>query len=384
MSARPRLAGDGRLLEPATVSVGRTSDGWVRGTFSIRDRDPFERTGDELLLAESFARLDLGQLRKARHWFLEHGVVDLVWMFPGLYRPGWSPRLEAFADRASDVLEQQRSVRWHLHGLARLSTERHRAQPSHGEPHPGWDPAWARVAIRAPDGRVLWLGASDRVEGRITPDMQRYARYEDVPDRKPLRRHSLEGLRPEWFTGVWWPAGHAAWQRIVREAVPVLWFPSGRPYDHWPEDEISMDRYGIETMRRIGTDWYGLMEIERRLLRPYVRRAAMHELEILPDRDADGPDDDTRAPRPYGTLEVREERRWQSLLAPVYLQLLEALRRISEGRQGAAFCRECGQPFLILDARRSAFCNDRERHRWSQRERRKRLAAPPAPLGMAG
>ncbi len=85
-----------------------------------------------------------------------------------------------------------------------------------------------------------------------------------------------------------------------------------------------------------------------------------------------------------GPLEVHEHRRWRSLLAPVYLQLLEGLRRVSEGHRGAAFCRECGQPFLTLDARRSSFCNDRERFRFTQRERRKRLAAPSpnVPRGM--
>jgi len=54
--------------------------------------------------------------------------------------------------------------------------------------------------------------------------------------------------------------------------------------------------------------------------------------------------------------------------------LFESLRRISEGLPGAAVCRECGQPFLIIDARRRHFCNDRDRYRFTQRERRRRLA----------
>jgi hypothetical protein len=58
------------------------------------------------------------------------------------------------------------------------------------------------------------------------------------------------------------------------------------------------------------------------------------------------------------------------------LQLLEGLRRVAQGQCGAGLCRECGQPFLNLDARRSSFCVDRERFRFSQRERRKRLGAP--------
>ena len=64
-----------------------------------------------------------------------------------------------------------------------------------------------------------------------------------------------------------------------------------------------------------------------------------------------------------------------SQLAPIYLQLLEGLRRVTDGQRGAGLCRECGQPFLTLDARRSSFCTDRERFRFSQRERRKRLGA---------
>ena len=75
-----------------------------------------------------------------------------------------------------------------------------------------------------------------------------------------------------------------------------------------------------------------------------------------------------------GPLTLHERRWWDSLLAPVYIQLLEGLIRVTEGQRGAAFCRECGQPFLTLDARRSSFCTDRERYRHGQRERRKRLA----------
>ena len=50
---------------------------------------------------------------------------------------------------------------------------------------------------------------------------------------------------------------------------------------------------------------------------------------------------------------MRETRIWGSMFAPIYLQLLEGLRRVSEGKPGATWCRECGGPFLTLDARRS-------------------------------
>jgi hypothetical protein len=39
------------------------------------------------------------------------------------------------------------------------------------------------------------------------------------------------------------------------------------------------------------------------------------------------------------------------------------------------WCKECGQPFLTLDARRSTFCTDRERLRYAQRDRRERMSA---------
>ena len=54
---------------------------------------------------------------------------------------------------------------------------------------------------------------------------------------------------------------------------------------------------------------------------------------------------------------------------------LEGLRRVSEGKPGATWCRECGEVFLTLDARRSTFCTDRERMRFAQRARARAIAA---------
>jgi len=78
----------------------------------------------------------------------------------------------------------------------------------------------------------------------------------------------------------------------------------------------------------------------------------------------------------------REDRVWMSILAPIYLQLFEALRRISEGEPGAAICRECGRPFVVLDARRRFFCNERERFRYSKREQRKRINVHDSGIGI--
>jgi len=117
---------------------------------------------------------DFARSRKAQQWFMDYGVVDVAAMFPDLYQAAPSRvGLETFGDLMSDVLEQQRSVRWHLSALAHLSAERHRAGPRRADraPHDGWDAAWASVAVRVPDGTVLWLGAKSREEGPILPAM---------------------------------------------------------------------------------------------------------------------------------------------------------------------------------------------------------------------
>ena len=145
----------------------------------------------------------------------------------------------------------------------------------------------------------------------------------------------------------------------------------------WSEYDIELGPpSGRSPTGRLSSDWWGLVELERRLLAAYVRRAAEYQVEIRRagyerDLTREGESLADHFPAP---LIVHERRWWSSLLAPVYLQLLEGLRRVTEGQRGAAFCRECGQPFLTLDARRSSFCTDRERFRFSQRERRRRLS----------
>lgn len=182
------------------------------------------------------------------------------------------------------------------------------------------------------------------------------------------------------YTAEWWPTAHAAWQRITREDIPVLWVPTSGWYE---EDSAEYDveagpPSGRSPVGRLSSDWWGLIELERRLLEPYVRRAAEYQVEVRRagnerDLTREGESLEDRFP---GPLAVHARRWWSSLLAPVCLQLLEGLRRVTEGQRGAGLCRECGQPFLTLDARRSSFCTDRERFRFSQRERRKRLTVP--------
>ena len=337
VTLRPRFAGDGRLTLPVGVEVlGSDSDdgneGDVIGDFADDGYDPFGRVASDLLLAEEFARVDLTQHETAGRWYEAHGVLDLAHFFPeDAFAVSHHVREDpGFHDAQLDVLRQQENVRWHLTTLAHLSDEREHATPPRPgwQPHDGWDPVWAQPALQDPTGGVLWLGGSSN-----------------------------------------------------RESTPVLWVPTSGWYDVWDDyDRGAGSPSGRASTGRLSADWWGLVELERRLLEPYVRRAAEYQVEMRRAGDernlAPGsPDVGDGLP---GPLTVHERRWWSSLLAPVYLQLLEGLRRVTEGQRGAGLCRECGQPFLTLDARRSSFCTDRERFRFSQRERRRRLttAAP--------
>jgi hypothetical protein len=340
VTLRPRFAGDGRLRLPADLRVlARATDygkrGDVFGDFADAGYDPFARVASDLLLAEEFARVDLRDHKTAGPWYQEHGVLDLAHFFTeDAFDVSHHVReARGFYDALSDVLRQQANVRWHLTALARLSDERVRADPPlpGWAPHEGWDPAWAQPALRDPAGGVLWLGGSSSAAMRTAPD-----------------------------------------------GVPVLWVPTSGWRDVWDDYDDGSLPSGRWSTGRLSADWWGLVELERRLLEPYVLRAAEFQVEVRRagferalSREGESMTDLFPAP-----LVVHERRWWSSLLAPVYLQLLEGLRRVTEGQRGAGLCRECGQPFLTLDARRSSFCTDRERFRFSQRERRKRLSAP--------
>ena len=74
MSQRPRLAGDGRLTLPSKVAFDH--EGFIRGRFSDTSVDPFDWTAERLLLAESFARLDLEDRRTVKAWWVANGALD--------------------------------------------------------------------------------------------------------------------------------------------------------------------------------------------------------------------------------------------------------------------------------------------------------------------
>ncbi|MGO9180775.1 MAG: hypothetical protein ACLQBX_10940 [Candidatus Limnocylindrales bacterium] len=394
MSLRPRFAGQGYLRLPGRVAVLRSDSdhgdaGDIVGQHGPQGYDPFGRTAnEELLLAEAFARFDFSRPRKAQQWYLKYGVPDLRRLFPNatIERRDWPIDGDRFHDALGAVQIQQRNVRWHLLALARLSAAREQATPPRRGRRrvDGWDTAWSQPALLDPFGDVRWLGAVSDYEARITPPMRYLAQ---VGEDLPLNSYTLHGLTARLFTDEWWPTAHATWRRIKQDGIPVVWVPMEAWARYWPDLPIQ----NLQGSRRqlVGTlsaDWDGLVELERRLMEAYVRRAGQSEV-VLERRDdayalsQGGKRESKHIP---GPVEVREERWWRSLLIPVYLQLLEGLRRVTEGHSGAAFCRECGEPFLTLDARRSSFCNERERFRFTQRARRERLAAPPpnVPRGM--
>ncbi len=385
MSLRPRFAADGRLDIPAWVSVARSrgSDrepGDVLGEHWGSETDPFGRLDDGLLLAESFARAELDRPRKAQAWHRAHGVVDLASMFPddARYTADLGEHLgDWFQDSADEVLQQQLNVRWHMISLARLSAHRHDAQPPRPawRPHEGWDRAWSAPVLQA-SGSALWIGARSNFHAHITDEMQRYPRLEDVPRAGSLSEWDTGRYTTKQFTDEWWPAAHNTWRLLQKHEFPVLWVPSENWHEHWAEyDMDGQAPDGRMQVGRLSLDWHGLLELERRLIEPFVQRAAQRDVVVLrelPHQPSNGPTGTTT--RTWLPIEVRERRRWLSILAPIYLQLLEALRRISEGQSGAAWCRECAEPFLTLDARRSSFCTDQHRLRFAQRARRQRLA----------
>jgi len=348
MSQRPRLAGDGRLSLPAKVAFDH--HGYIRGRFSERTVDPFDWTEDRLLLAESFARLDLGDRGAVKRWWVAHGAIDLIDFFEGFgelpeEHDDWlehrSP--DAFIENRAEIAEEQANVAWHLTILVRLSDHRDDR---------AWDPAWGEFVLDG-GGWDIFLIGGDRAGARLWTDfrIEHAQRYAIPGDDRPDIKDAIALRASE---------AHRPWVYVRPQGWYGYWAPEEEPADKYAEFELDP---GDVTR---GSTWESALELERRLLEPYVARAVDRSFRIASE------------PRPEDgrtVLVPRETRMWASVLAPIYLQLFEALRRISEGEPSAATCRECGQPFLMLDARRRFFCNDRERFRHAQRERRRRLSA---------
>ncbi len=147
------------------------------------------------------------------------------------------------------------------------------------------DPAWIDLAV-AGRSDTLWISASPG-EPRMLLEPQPRAGYEQT---RPAQR------------------------------APTLWVPEAAWLSDW--DPYVRREPPSEPLRprRLTADWQGLVELERRLLQPWIDRAATFAVDMAYD-DA-------------GQLAVRQPLSWNSVLAPIEGQLLEGLRRGTEGRIG--------------------------------------------------
>jgi hypothetical protein len=350
MSNRPRLAGDGVLLVPGELAFNEAGASYV-GALSGQTRDPFGWTSDRLLLAESFARLALDDPRACERWFLEHGVIDEYGRAALVIELGEIERLAPehrarVGDSTEGIVDEQLSVRWHLETLARLSEHRSDRE---------WDPQWGRVVLDgAGEGLIIGGPHAGR---RVSPSRFSAEQHRESIEGDAERR-AFHAEQAELH------AATAGWPRV--RLIESMWRDVR---------VLSADRRGSsevdEAEKRavqLGSTWDEMVELERLIVEPRIQRAVERRFttELVATRAEDVG---------QRVLVPRELRIWRSILDPIYLQLFEALRRITEGEPGAAVCRECGNAFLVLDARRRLFCNDRERFRHAQRERRRRLAA---------
>ncbi len=391
MTFRPRHAGDGRLRLPSHLKAGLRSLDHPESldffaSFTGHTADPFARTEEDLLLAEAFARVDLGTSHRASvRWLERHGTLDLQHFFPdeGFETHDRPLAWRTTSDLLVDIERQQANVRWHLETLVHLSDNLELRVPAVTEAADGaWDRRWCELLLDGPE-ELTFLGGTTDEEVHLRPLPRVRGRRGDVFGPAWSFEPDLPVGTTAAAIAAWSPATRRTWQRLQAEGLPMVWIPSAvweldwLPF--WPEwaerrraSDITVD------------DWWGLAAIQRRLLAPYVRRAIGESVvvDIVPRGFGEVATSETGEETIdwRGPYELRQRRAWSSLLAPVYLQLLEGHLRVTEGSRAAALCRECGQPFLTLDARRLAFCNDRERYRHGQRAFRERALAAKAQL----
>jgi hypothetical protein len=285
----------------------------IRGRFSAQDVDTFEPTADRLLLAKSFARLHLDDREAWNAWNVRHGALDPYDLFDGDGEPAVDGALaedrpeDAFAESRDDWLAEQANVRWHLSLLERLSDARETR---------AWGPAWGAFVLDAGTFDNVLVGG-DHAGARVWPDeslelVERYphahARYGDAATQRFVREEAAR--RP---------------RILVRPAGWHLWFG--------PRVGRSGDLDPLPDVAGLGGTWASMLEVERRLIEPYVAAAVERRFRIKLVTGGD-----------RGIVFMpREDRLWVSILAPIHLQLFEALRRITEGEPGAAICHECGR-----------------------------------------
>jgi hypothetical protein len=317
-------------------------------TASDETVDPFAWTKDDLLLAESFARLYLEDEEAAIRWYREHGAVlraDFMTGYAELPQEDEHEPGVVIGEWLMEAQKEQTNVRWHLETILRLS--------QHRDDH-AWEPGWSEVVLVGPEGEVIIGGphaGTQRTPRSLVESMAPYvAKDED-------RRRDLDTAQALL---------DATASHVEIDVTPRGWFGFWRPAMTERTGEVPDEAKTLAGS--IESSWRGTLELERLLIAPYVGRAVERRFSLeMEDEEVGGVSRSVLVPR--------EERQWRSVLAPIYLQIFEALRRITEGEPGAARCRECGRPFLVIDARRKFFCNDRERYRHAQRERRARLRA---------
>jgi hypothetical protein len=334
------LPQDVRVVKRTQPKLGQPGD--LLGVFwSRRTRDPFERRANGLLLAEDFARLELSnkprKLASLAEWVQENGPVNALALYggePGKNRP-WLAALReparGFQDHLTDwLLEQERVTRF-LGALVALSS----AIGDSGVARPSdWEDA-----VYVPEESVYYAADAELGEVAEWEDAVRWQAF-------VLNPYVERALQPEVQTG--WrppPTDDAAASRSLREriAAQVAALREGRPLPYSPpsgsEDEVDDIDLGDRVVH-------------------------------------------FRHPRrPATPLPLRPEvvYRWRSVLAPIYLQLYEALQRISERKMGAVLCRECGRPTLVLDGRKTSFCTPTEANRHKQRALYARNHGKPQP-----
>lgn len=365
--AAPPVGGDGLLRLPEEVAIGRSGDHFL-AALGAMERDPFQDLDTKLYLAEEFARADLsgeaGRVWRARYGMVHPRKAALVQLEDGSGQA-------AVVDRLDESQMEQRNVVWHLEALANLSDH----LPDEGGtpadvPH-GWEARWTRPAIGTGPWLVWRTGVDDFARVAWDTERARAEGWTSPPDTDD----------DPWMWSDWLPEAEAVHEEIVRGKVPTLFVRDPTPPD-WrhPPPEFTPDRFLALTSHLtegLGTGWWDLVELERRLIEPYVRRAMTQRVDLVLRLEPGSSGQAGGSPWPSGPLLVLERRVWASVLAPIYLQLLGALQRVTEGRPAARRCKECGRPFLIADERRSTFCNRAHQNRAAQRALRRQSGAKP-------
>lgn len=315
---------DGRLLVPDVVTVHR--DGAIDGRWG-RIVDPFERI-EGVMLAESFARLDMANPRTLRTWLLSHGVPHRSLLFDG------DNDGVHFATTINEIVLFQLTTRWHLETLLRLSD-----RPSTADWPLQWMPVlrvgrwWGIVEAQG----VRW--AHDYDMPPLTGRLARVLQGEDLGMRSMLGRGEDAVLGAEL-------------DQMLARGVDVLPIEDD---DRRPVDRSPAIIWDART-------WERTIALQMSLLSDPLAVAQVSSPTLV-KRDSH--------------VVISEDRTWDSLEIPITLQIVASLQRVSRGVRGAQRCRECGGIFLVHDGRRAVFCSGKEEHRYNRRVTNRRIDARP-------